>query len=206
MATGAKNFHAIMPVFHDLLCHSGIELRDVNCLAVAIGPGSFTGLRVGLSLAKGICQGLGIPVIGVSSLEAMASQCPEGPLPLFPIIDSRKGEVFAALFRRSKDRGLTRITPDTCLRFDELPGFIQETSLFVGNDFDHQPAMIRQVLGSRARLAPSPLWSLKASSVGWVGMRHAKEKGFERLVGLVPSYLRPPDIRPNPFSPGNRIE
>jgi tRNA threonylcarbamoyladenosine biosynthesis protein TsaB len=204
LAAKSKNFRAFMPVLWCLLEHSGVVFKEVEAVAVAIGPGSFTGLRVGLATAKGICQGLGIPVIGISSLEAMASQWPggrpDGTPPICSIIDSRRGEVSAALFRRD-DEGLVRLTADTCLKYGDLPGMIKGTTLFVGNDFDHQEGMIREILGPKAKVASPQFWGLRANAVGLLGVKRMKEHRFDSLPNLTPAYLRPPDIRPNPFSP-----
>jgi tRNA threonylcarbamoyladenosine biosynthesis protein TsaB len=199
-AVKSKNFRALTLSLDSLLQHSGVEFGHLRSLAVAVGPGSFTGLRVGLALAKGICHGLGIPVVGVSSLEAMASQWPDGALPICSIIESRKGEAFVALFRK-KGQELVRMSPDMCLRFDELRKMIEETTLFVGNDFDLQEGLIREILGPKAKIAPFPYWVLRASAVGLLGMKRMRDQGPGSLPNLTPSYLRPPDIKPNPFSP-----
>jgi len=203
MATKSKNFRAMMPVLDGLLRHSGVEWKDISAQAVAVGPGSFTGLRVGLALAKGICQGLGIPVVGVSSLEALAGQSPDGVLPICAIIESRKGEVFAALFKKN-GQGLARMSADSILKYGDLPGFIKKTTLFLGNDFDSQSRLLHNVLGPKAKLAPSHVWGLKASAVGLLAMGRVKEQRFDSLLDLIPSYLRPPDIRPNPFASGQQ--
>ena len=116
MASGSKNFRRFMPGIDFLLSTSKVDTRDIKALIVATGPGSFTGLRVGLSEAKGMAQGLQIPIIGVSSLEAMAAQLPYVRQPVCAIIDSRKGEVFAALFSWGDDKRMVRTQEDTCLR------------------------------------------------------------------------------------------
>ena len=195
----SRNFQALVPAFHNLLTTSGAVPKDLYAVAVAVGPGSFTGLRVGIAVAKGLCQGLGIPIIGVSSLEAMAGQCTNASVPICPLIDSRRGEVFTALFRWSREGNLVRMSEDVCLMMDALPSLVKETSLFVGNDHDsHAPCVYRH-LGSKARLAPPHLWNLRASWVGWLGLRNAEERGFDRMSDLFPVYLRAPDIRTNPF-------
>ena len=112
MASGSKNFRRFMPGINFLLSTSEVDARDIKALIVATGPGSFTGLRVGLSEAKGMAQGLQIPIVGVSSLEAMAAQLPYARQPLCSIIDSRKGEVFAALFSWSDDQRMVRTGQD----------------------------------------------------------------------------------------------
>ncbi|MFH1123695.1 MAG: tRNA (adenosine(37)-N6)-threonylcarbamoyltransferase complex dimerization subunit type 1 TsaB [Pseudomonadota bacterium] len=199
---GSKKFRPLMPALHHLLESARTDVGKMTALAVVTGPGSFTGLRIGLSVAKGICQGLQIPIIGVSSLEAMASQLPFTPYKICPVIHSRKGELFTALFRWSEDEGgVVRVKKDTSLRVEDLPEFAEGSAVFLGNDIQSQGPSITETVGHRALLAPPYLWTLRASAVGYVGLKLAREKGFDELHRLVPSYLRPPDVRPNPCGP-----
>jgi tRNA threonylcarbamoyladenosine biosynthesis protein TsaB len=206
LASGSKNFRRFMPGIHFLLSNAKVDTKEIKAIMVATGPGSFTGLRVGLSEAKGMAQGLQIPLIGVSSLEAMAAQVPYAKQPVCPIIDSRKGEVFAALFSWGADQRMIRTQQDTCLRIEDLPSAIAKPTLFVGNDFNRQAHLIREILGRKAELAPAHLWNLKASAVGTLGLKRFLIHDFDDLQELVPTYLRPPDIRPNPFAlnPGKK--
>jgi tRNA threonylcarbamoyladenosine biosynthesis protein TsaB len=206
MASGSKNFRRFMPGIHFLLSNAKVDTKEIKAVIVATGPGSFTGLRVGLSEAKGMAQGLQIPLIGVSSLEAMAAQLPYAKQPVCPIIDSRKGEVFTALFSWGADQRMARTQRDTCLRIEDLPSVIAKPTLFVGNDFNRQAHLIREVLGRKAELAPAHLWNLKASTVGTLGLKRFLTHDLDDLQELVPTYLRPPDIRPNPFAlnPGEK--
>jgi tRNA threonylcarbamoyladenosine biosynthesis protein TsaB len=199
MSSGSKSFVHFMPAVHCLMKASGVMARDLQALIVAKGPGAYTGLRVGLSTAKGMAQGLKIPIIGVSSLEAMASQLAYTSYPICPIIDSRKGEFFAALFSWGDHHEMTRIREDLCLKIEDLPSMIQDKTLFLGNNFNAQGQWIKEALGRRYILAPAYLWNLKASAVGSLGLKRFHESNFDNLQDLVPAYLRPPDIRPNPF-------
>jgi len=200
MSSGSKNFRNFMPGIHFLLSTSKVDTQDIRALIVATGPGSYTGLRVGLAQAKGMAQGFQIPIIGVSSLEAMASQLPYTNYPICPIIDSRKGEVFTALFTWRNNHKMIRTQEDACLRIVDLTSIIEETTLVLGNDFKNQGHLIKQILGPKAALAPAHLWNLMASAVGTVGLKRFLSHDFDDLRDLVPSYLRPPDIRPNPFA------
>lgn len=201
MSPGAGNFQNFMPILHDMLTATAIDSKQLKAVIVTTGPGSFTGLRVGLSAAKGMCQGLQIPVIGVSCLESMASQLPYATSPVCPIIDSRKGEVFVALFAWRHDHKIVRIKEDTCLGYGDLPSFAGEEVLYVGNDFGRQGPEIEKVVGPDAFLAPASFWNLKASAAGTIGLKRFHAHDFDDLQNLVPLYLRPPDIRPNPFPP-----
>lgn len=199
MSSVSKNFTNLMPGIDFLLTTSKVNTQNIRALIVATGPGSFTGLRVGLSAAKGMAQGLQIPIIGVSSLEALASQLPYTTYPICSMIDSRKREVFTSLFSWKDDHEMIRIQEDACLQIKDLPSIIHETTLFLGNDFNNQGHLIKAMLGPKALLAPPHLWNLKASTVGSLGLRRFLERDFDDLQDLVPSYMRPPDIRPNPF-------
>jgi tRNA threonylcarbamoyladenosine biosynthesis protein TsaB len=199
MAPGGKKFKGFMPEVHSLLTSSQADTQDIKAIIVAIGPGSFTGLRVGLSAAKGMAQGLEIPIIGVSSLEAMATQLPFTEHPLCPMIASRKGEVFTALFKRSDDHRMIRQSRDISLKLEEMPSIIVEKTLFLGNDFISQGDVIKETLGTKALLAPPYLWNLRASAVGSLGLARFLDQDYDDLQDLVPAYLRPPDIRPAPF-------
>ncbi|MFC1823691.1 tRNA (adenosine(37)-N6)-threonylcarbamoyltransferase complex dimerization subunit type 1 TsaB [Thermodesulfobacteriota bacterium] len=202
LSSGTKNFSNFLPSIDSLLSLSQSNLHDLKALILAIGPGSYTGLRVGLSAAKGMAHALRIPIIGVSSLEALAHQLPCSAHRICTIIDSRKGEFFCALFVWSDDRKLVRLRDDTALKIERLDEFIDERTLIIGNDFRRQGDLLRSIHGPKALLAPAHLWGLRASSVGALGLLRFHKGDFDHPRDLVPAYLRPPDIRPTPISPG----
>jgi tRNA threonylcarbamoyladenosine biosynthesis protein TsaB len=199
MARGGKHFGSLMPALHFLFSTSKLDIRDLKGLTVAIGPGSFTGLRVGLSVAKGLCHALDIPIVGISSLEALASQLTVSDLPIAPILDSRKGELFAARFIWNNDHGLSRDMKDTPVKLEDFPSVFDKAVFFIGNDFSGQAPLLKEMLGPRAKLAPPRCWNLKASLVGSLGLKRFHAHDFDDPQDLTPIYLRPPDIRPNPY-------
>lgn len=195
-----RNFSGFMPAFHALMESARVVTEEIQVISVAIGPGSFTGMRVGLAMAKGMAQGLRIPIIGVSSLEALAVQITYTNDPVCPIIDSRKGEVFTALFLQNDHGEMVRTREDTCLRIEDLASIVTETTIVLGNDFNHQSHLIKEALGAEAVLAQAHLWNLRASAVGTLGLKRFLAQDFDDAQDLVPIYLRPPDIRPNPYT------
>jgi tRNA threonylcarbamoyladenosine biosynthesis protein TsaB len=199
ISPGEKNFKSFMPAVTSIFEACGADIKALKAVAAAIGPGSFTGLRVGLSLAKGVAQGLDIPVVGVSSLEAMANQLPFIEHPLCTLLSSRRGEVIFALFRWDNEKGMTRLVDDESVSFKDLAGFIKGPTYFIGNNFSSQFSAIREMIGADALPAPQHLWQLRASAVGSLGLKRLKLNDFDDLRDLVPEYLRPPDIRPSPF-------
>jgi tRNA threonylcarbamoyladenosine biosynthesis protein TsaB len=198
MALGKGHFGELMPVLDELFVKSNIDKRKLKCIAVAIGPGSFTGLRVGISLAKGVCHALHLPIIGVSSLESMALQIPHSKYQVVPVLDSRKEELFTALFSLGDNGTVRRKSEDTCLRISDFPSIIKEPSVFIGNNYLSQAPALMEALGKNARFAPASLWNLRASSVAWMALSRFKKNDFDDIMTLTPLYLRGPDIRKNP--------
>lgn len=194
-----KHFGGFVPAMHFLMDNSSRLPRDLKAIAAALGPGSFTGLRVGLSTAKGLCHGLDIPLIGVSSIESLAAQIPFSPLPICPIIASRRGEVFTALFRRGEQNILERTMEDRSIRFEDLPSLLDQDVAFIGNDFKQQSPVLRELFGSGLVLAPPHHWYLRGASVGQLGAIRLNKGDLDNPRELSPAYFRPPDIRPNPY-------
>jgi len=196
-AKSRGRFTALMPALDFLIASAGCEAVDLRALAVAIGPGSFTGLKVGLATAKGLCHALDIPIIGVMALEALAYQLPYSRFPIAPILHSRKGEIFTARFSWH-DNTLERRAEDTCIPFESLPDLFEEPALFIGNDYEGQVPPIKENLGDRALIAPAHCWYPMASTVGYLGVKRFRNHDTDDPYRLNPFYFRGPDIRPNP--------
>jgi len=199
-ASGKKGrFGSFMPALDFLLATTETDIAAVRAVVVATGPGSFTGLRVGLSAAKGLCHALEVPILGISSLEALAAQIPYSDASITPILDSRKGEFFAAQFVWSNRSHLSRNMTDRYARLEDFPALFEKPTRFIGNDYPRQAPLIRDALGHNALLAPAHLWTLKASAVGHLGLKRYHAGDHDDAGNLNPKYMRPPLIRPNPF-------
>ena len=188
----------LMPALDLIMRHAGIEVKDLDCIAVAIGPGSFTGLKVGLSVIKGISFSVDKPVIGISSLKALALQISNRMLSITAMIDSRKGEFFVAQFAWDGGR-LNRISPDEYLRLDEFPDRFADETIFVGNNYGMQSHALKRVMGDQVLLAPSHLWQIRASSIGILAIERLRENRRDDPWIMEPVYMRPPEIRDNPY-------
>ncbi len=199
LSTGKRHFGGLFPSLDFLLHSLDKRISDITCVAVALGPGSFTGLRVGLSSAKGLAHALDVPIVGINSLEALAIQVPHSSLPITALIESRRNDVFVAQFHWTSKSRLTRIGENQCLEYESLKGQITLPSIFVGNNYETQYPKLKESIPTGINFAPSHSWSVRASSVCSLGLRRFLDGELDDMATLVPIYLRPPDIRANPY-------
>jgi tRNA threonylcarbamoyladenosine biosynthesis protein TsaB len=180
----------LLPAIDRLLADARLSLGALEGIAVSIGPGSFTGLRIGLSTAKGLAYATGLPVVGVSTLEAMAWGLPAARWPVCPVLDARKQEVYAAVFRHA-EAGLCRLTEDLALSPEALCGMIQEPTLLLGEGLEAYDALFRERLGDRMRVPPLASRGARPACVAELGRQRLLRGERDAADGLVPRYLRP---------------
>lgn len=191
---GKGHYGALMPAVDFLISSCGATPSEIEAIAVATGPGSFTGLRIGLSTAKGFSHALNVPVIGIPSLEAMALQCSLTELPLVAFIDSRRGEFFACCFFPGTVGRYVRKSEDVCIRAEDIGDFFKEKSLVIGNNFPGQWPIIRDALGEKALCAPIHLWKTDAASLAVPAVERLANGQYDDPDSISPIYFRPPDI------------
>ncbi|MBI4537223.1 MAG: tRNA (adenosine(37)-N6)-threonylcarbamoyltransferase complex dimerization subunit type 1 TsaB [candidate division NC10 bacterium] len=179
----------VLPAIERMLLDAGVTLAALDGLAVSIGPGSFTGLRIGLSTAKGLAYATGLPVAAVPTLEAMAWVLPGARLPLCPVLDARKQEVYAAIFRHGPD-GLVRLMEDAALAPEALAARIQTATLFLGDALETYGELFRRLLGDRFQLPPLAQRGARAACVAELGRQRLLRGERESIADLVPRYLR----------------
>lgn len=164
--------------------------RPVARVAVSAGPGSFTGLRVGMAAAKGFCFGWGVPLVPVPTLHALALRFPLEGATICPVLDAKKKEVYAGLFRW--DAGAcVRLCPDMAVAPEALPGKLPPGRiLFCGDGTAPFGPRLRERLGDRA-LFPAPGDEFpRASSVGRLAALLASGTTDTAFRSAVPAYIR----------------
>jgi tRNA threonylcarbamoyladenosine biosynthesis protein TsaB len=180
----------LLPAIDRALGEARVSLEALGGIAVSIGPGSFTGLRIGLSTAKGLAYATGIPVVGVSTLEAMAWALPAARWQICPVLDARKQEVYAALFRH-ESAALRRITEDAAMSPEALCRLVRNPTLFLGDGVAGYGAFFRERLGERMLLPPVASRGARPACVAELGRERLLSGQRDLLESLVPRYLRP---------------
>lgn len=183
---GNTHSENLLPMAKTLLSRLELTVDDVDLFAVSAGPGSFTGVRIGVATVKGLAFGKGKPCAGVSTLEALAENLaflPDGLI--CPVMNARRNQVYTALFRGGK-----RLLPDSAISVAELEEILSaysEPVLFVGDGYELVTSQIQHSYIP----VPQRLQLQSAASVAAVALRLAKEGKTVSDAALSPVYLRP---------------
>lgn len=175
---------------------AGISLPEIDGFAVTKGPGSFTGLRIGMSTVKGLAVASGRPVVGVPTLESLAMQSGTFNLLVCPLIDARRGEVYFASYRFEQNRLLAQHEEQAALPQNILSE-IQEPCVFIGNGAIVYRQNIIEKLGDQAYFAPSGQHIIRGATVALLGQRRIATGDIDEIESLVPTYLRKSDAELN---------
>jgi len=179
----------LMGMIARLLSDTDVALTDLDGIAVSIGPGSFTGLRIGLSTAKGLCFANDLPLTAVPTLEAMASRVCFARYPVCPLLDARKQEVYAAIYDVSEEAVREVLAPGT-ISIEHLLKQIPRPAIFSGDGTTIFRDRIREKLGDESFFVPSDIAHPDAASVARLGLSAFRKGEHAELVSLEPIYLR----------------
>ena len=186
----ATHSERLMAAVDHLLRLSGWQPEQLEGLAVAIGPGSFTGLRIGISAVKGLALALGIPVSAVPTLDALAATLPFAAHPVCPVLDAKKGEVYASLYHWSGD-AMSRDWEYLALAPDALCDRLRGPVIFVGDAVETLGGLFEARLGADARFAPAGRRLPSPGCVGALGHALLLAGRTVDASALTPLYLRP---------------
>ncbi len=189
-----KNTHSasLMPMIESALEAAGTGLDGLDAVAAVTGPGSFTGVRIGVATAKGLAHGAGLPCIAVNALEALDESAGEFDGVVCPIQDARAGQVYGAAFPNGE-----RLIPDAPMILEEYLDTVSalgERFLFTGDGAPVFRERITIILGERAVFAPPHRGYLRPSAAGSIAIRRGETTDYLHLEA---SYLRPPNAQKN---------
>lgn len=182
----------LLPLIWEMLRNSEIRMADLSGIAVAQGPGSFTGLRIGAATAKGLAYALNVPLLGVPTLDGLAYNVKYFEGLICPILNARRNQVYTALYKGGK-RGLERITPYKAVHIDEVIKEILETgreTIFLGDGLNAYKNHVIEGLGRRAFFAPVNSNMPSAASIAKIGLEKLKQGLGESAFEFLPLYVR----------------
>ena len=195
--TGLTHSRTLMPIVEHILKNTGMTMAQIDAVAVAAGPGSFTGIRIGVSAAKGLAFAMEKPAIAVSALAAMARNVAFCDGLIICAMDARRSQIYNALFE-AKDGQLTRLTEDRAISLADLTEELRNDPRpkTVVGDGGRLCADFLTAQGVACRLAPPHLLMQNAMSVALEAEALVAAGQLQSAQELLPIYLRPPHAEP----------
>jgi tRNA threonylcarbamoyladenosine biosynthesis protein TsaB len=186
----------IIPLIQSLLDKAQITVKDLSGISLSIGPGSFTGLRIGLATAKGLVYDTGLPLVGISTLEANAARVNDFDGMIGVLLDARKGEIYIALFRRSA-AALARLTADSVLPIQSAIKLLQSSRddrfaplLLIGDGAQSYERQLRAALGHSVAISNGARYTSVAAQVAMLAIPRLAAASGDDIGMLTPVYLR----------------
>ena len=176
----------ILSVIDAVLSETSTVRDEIGLVAVGTGPGSFTGIRIGLATAKGMATALSCPLAGIPTLDAMVKVALPASMQIMPIVDAKKGEIFCAIY----DKNGSRLTDFMNLRPSDIARLVAKDTLLLGNGCELYRDRLKSDLGESYHEAATELWYAKASIIGIMAL-DSPQNG--RPSDVLPIYVRASD-------------
>ncbi|MEX0643039.1 MAG: tRNA (adenosine(37)-N6)-threonylcarbamoyltransferase complex dimerization subunit type 1 TsaB [Pirellulales bacterium] len=181
-----RTAQSLAPALQSLLADSGWSPDSIEVVAVAVGPGSFTGLRIGVTTAKTFAYAVSAEIVGVNTLTVLAQQVPPSPTSLWAIMDAQRGELFAARFDSTDGVALTIARETSVVTQDAWLAALQSGDRVTG------PALRRVLprLPNDIAIVPEEYWQPMGEAVGQAGWQAYRAGHRDDIWKLVPHYYR----------------
>lgn len=184
-----------------LLKSTGLELKDIDYFAAAIGPGSFTGLRIGLSTIKGLALAYQRKVCPIVTLEAMASKVAAYSSLIYPMLDAGREQIYTAIYRRKKGK-LVKESNEMVIEPEKFLASLKEfKAVFYGSGALLYRALIERAAKGEALFSDEDFYL--ARSIALLALEKIKSQGYVESSALIPFYIRPSDAE---IKKGKRIK
>ena len=191
---GLTQSELLMPMAENILKCLHLSFDDIDMVTASMGPGSFTGVRIGAALVKGIAFGRDIPCVSVSTIEALARNAMPLKSVIVPVMDAKRGQVYTAIFK-SDGKSATRITKDDAISISALAEMLKEYEgediYLVGDGYEVASRGLRAA-GIEIQETPPLLINENAYSIAQVALEKYKMGEFVKDTEIAPIYLRMP--------------
>jgi tRNA threonylcarbamoyladenosine biosynthesis protein TsaB len=192
--TGLNHSETLLPAIDQACKQLKLKIEDIDLFACTLGPGSFTGLRVGVSTLKGLLVATGVPSVGVSSLEALALNITDNAALICPVMDAGRGQVYTACYRYNNKRLLNQMSPEIVVDPKEILLDFNQDAAFVGEGaIKYRDLLIQK--NPSAKIANGIQQYIRASAVGILGREKYLRNELLDPVTFIPVYLRAVDAK-----------
>lgn len=191
--SGQNHTVELLPHLAHLLNQAKLSLQSINGIIVAKGPGSFNGLRVGVSTAKGLAFSLQVPIVGISTLEVEAYQHAGTGLPVCPVFNAGRGEIATAIYQR-QDNEWRQLAAEHITTVETLCSQITTKTIFCGEFIPVIAPQLRKQLKGWAVIPTAASSLRRASFLAELGLKRLKAGNYDNPATLQPIYLRRPPI------------
>ncbi len=185
-----RSAQSLAPALDDCLAEAGWKPSAVELVVVTTGPGSFTGLRVGVTSAKIFAYVAGCQVLGVDTLQVMAGQLGPGITDICSVIDAQRQQVFAAWFRTRDDGRVSTLQPTSIIGHDQWLAELAPSTLLTGTGLAASRGKLVDRLPAGVQVADRSLWSPRAAAVGRLGWLDYQDGRRDDIWNLLPNYFR----------------
>jgi len=187
-----KNNHSetLLPAIEQACGCTGVRIGDFDLFACTLGPGSFTGLRVGVATLKGLVLAAQKPAAGVSSLAALAVNASGNSKFICALMDAGRGRLYGASFRPLKNGRLKRVTPEEVIRPQDVVKYARLETTFVGEGAVLYAKLLNRAKNKKCMVAPETHQFIRASSVGILGVEKYLANDLLNVEKCAPVYLR----------------
>ncbi|MBN1382728.1 MAG: tRNA (adenosine(37)-N6)-threonylcarbamoyltransferase complex dimerization subunit type 1 TsaB [Deltaproteobacteria bacterium] len=187
---GLNHSATLLPSINHLIGLAGMKMMDIDLYACTVGPGSFTGLRIGASTVKGFAMATGKPAVGVSALDALAFNITNSSMLICPMLDAKKKQVYTALYRANHQNHIERVSAEKAIEVEKMLSEIHEDCIFFGDGASVYRDAIKEALPDHAYFTLPVHQHIRAACVGLLGIRQFKTGNVLDLFNFTPRYLR----------------
>ncbi|MBM3251655.1 MAG: tRNA (adenosine(37)-N6)-threonylcarbamoyltransferase complex dimerization subunit type 1 TsaB [Candidatus Omnitrophica bacterium] len=184
----------IIPSINLMLKKTKTSLRSLDALAVGLGPGSFTGLRIGVATIKALALGAAKPVIGIPSLDILARNVKADNLQICPLLDAKRDRVYTC-FYQNRNKHFKKLNDYLLIEIKDFFKKIKTRTVFLGDGLNIYKDLIKDKLGRKAYFAEDKLWRVRAGNLVILAKERIKNKKFDNPDKIVPLYLYPKECQ-----------